>query len=302
MKYSIIVVFIVVLIFSCSNRPSKPKNLISEEKMVDIIYDVSILTAAKGVNKKLLENNGILPENFIYSKHNIDSLQFISSLNYYASDIETYDNIYIRVEERINTQKEQIDIEGESRDIKRKEIPKNRLRHLLTNDDISNLTDGYRVSNVRLSFESTDTDFRESDVLKVSRTTTISSAYAEMGSIDIVPNSLVEVTVFVKKPKNKSALGLRISGVYPNRVDAVFDLNNNTLKGVKSTGYFENEDASIKLINKDWYQCKIKAKANIDKVRIIFGPTDIDKSIGAWEGKSDMFSTVYLTLPKVQVN
>ena len=300
MKYPVIVVLLLALVFSCSNRPPKPENLISEERMVDIIYDVSILASAKGVNKKLLENNGILPETFIYTKHNIDSLQFVSSINYYASDPETYNNIYNKVEQRIDAKKEDIGIE--KKDTKRPEISKSRLRNLLTNEDISNLANGHKVSSVRLNFENTDSIFNDNEVLKVSRKTTLSSAYAQMSDVDIQPNSEVEVTVYVRKSNDKNALGVRISGVYPNRVDAIFDLDSTSLKGIKAKGYFKNEIASITHIEKDWYLCKIKARADIDKVKIIFGPTSTDASVGAWEGKSDIFSTVYLTIPTIKVN
>ena len=77
MKNQVVFIFILIVFLSCSNKVKKPDNLISEEKMVDIIYEASILTAAQGVNKKALEDKGIEPENFVYSKFNIDSLQFV---------------------------------------------------------------------------------------------------------------------------------------------------------------------------------------------------------------------------------
>ena len=45
--------------FSCNNieKPKKPDNLISKDRMVDVITDISLMTAAKGMNKNLLEKN-----------------------------------------------------------------------------------------------------------------------------------------------------------------------------------------------------------------------------------------------------
>lgn len=60
MKQFILFVLVLSLIFvSCNNnnveRPKKPKNLIKKEMMANILYDMSILTASKGVNKKYLK-------------------------------------------------------------------------------------------------------------------------------------------------------------------------------------------------------------------------------------------------------
>ena len=58
-------IIILCLVFSCNNTLNQnnkpPENLISKEKMVDIIYDMTLINVAKGVNKSILENNGIIP-------------------------------------------------------------------------------------------------------------------------------------------------------------------------------------------------------------------------------------------------
>jgi len=118
------VLILCVLLFSCGKNsvdtPKKPKNLISESKMVDVLYDMTVVSAAKGIDKKLLENKGVKPEEFIYSKHNIDSLQFANSNAYYAYDIRVYQNIYAKVKERLQTDKKgfnkAIEIEKKKRD------------------------------------------------------------------------------------------------------------------------------------------------------------------------------------------
>ena len=104
-----ILVFImyIILFVGCNsvNRPKKPDNLISKDKMSEIIYDVYIMNSAKGINKTLLENNGILPQEFIYKKHSIDSLQFANSNDYYAFDTEVYEGIINKVKEKIESEK-----------------------------------------------------------------------------------------------------------------------------------------------------------------------------------------------------
>ena len=89
---------------SCKKEdgPKKPDNLISQDKMVDILIDLSLISSAKGVNKKLIENNGITPDKYVYQKHAIDSLQFSESNTYYAYFIDDYSDIYSRVKDSLN--------------------------------------------------------------------------------------------------------------------------------------------------------------------------------------------------------
>jgi len=99
---------ILLLIFGCNNsieKPKKPDNLISEAIMVDIMYDAFLLNSAKGVNKTMLENNGIFPENYIFDKYNVDSTQFANSNNYYAYDTKAYESILKRIREKIEADK-----------------------------------------------------------------------------------------------------------------------------------------------------------------------------------------------------
>lgn len=94
---------------SCNrlDKPRKPDNLLSESQMVNIITDISLITAAKGVQKKVIEAEKINLEEFVFQKHNVDSLQFAESNNYYAYDVKTYESIYQRVNQRLENQKQE---------------------------------------------------------------------------------------------------------------------------------------------------------------------------------------------------
>lgn len=95
--------FLLLLLASCYGieKPSKPDNLLSEDKMVDVLVEINLMSSAKGINKRELENRGIVPDTFIYNKHKIDSTQFANSNNFYAYDIEKYDKIYTRVKDSL---------------------------------------------------------------------------------------------------------------------------------------------------------------------------------------------------------
>ena len=106
MKSIIPFLIFVLLLLSCNdNRVEKPKNLIDEDLMVDILFDISILEAIRVNNPVSLENRGIDPKTYIYSKYKIDSLQFAKSDKFYASDIEKYAKIYDKVIKRIEVAK-----------------------------------------------------------------------------------------------------------------------------------------------------------------------------------------------------
>jgi len=130
-------ILFVFLIISCKNnsieKPKKPSNLIAKDKMVEIIYDISLFTAAKGVNKYPIESAGILPENYIYNKYNIDSLQFALSNEYYAYNLKTYEDIYTSVKLKLEEDKkrfnEMIEAEKKAKDSIRKR-PKTKLDSL----------------------------------------------------------------------------------------------------------------------------------------------------------------------------
>ena len=83
-----------------------PVNLISEDKMIEILYDMSLISVSKGINKRIIENNGMKPKKYILKKHNIDSTQFVASNEYYSKDLETYLSIYEEVLKKLQSNRE----------------------------------------------------------------------------------------------------------------------------------------------------------------------------------------------------
>lgn len=100
-----------ILVLACHgpNRPKKPDNLISEALMADLLYDLYLVNAAKGVNRKTLEVNGFNPENYILEKYNIDSTQFSDSNTYYTFNSKTYKEIVETVKARLEEDKKEFD-------------------------------------------------------------------------------------------------------------------------------------------------------------------------------------------------
>jgi len=102
-----------VLFFGCNgNSVEKPKNLIDKDKMVDILYDISLLESIKSQNI----NGGItvkMGNDYIYKKYKIDSIQFAKSNKYYASNLEEYKKMFEKVKEKLSA--ETVKIEAETK-------------------------------------------------------------------------------------------------------------------------------------------------------------------------------------------
>ena len=100
---------IFLVLSSCSftiEKKEVPDNLISEEEMINILYDMSLISVSKGINKRILENNGMKPKKYILKKYDIDSLQFVTSNEYYSKDLERYLSIYEEVLNKLEVNRE----------------------------------------------------------------------------------------------------------------------------------------------------------------------------------------------------
>ncbi|WP_394751291.1 DUF4296 domain-containing protein [Spongiimicrobium salis] len=94
------------LILSCNEKVIEPpENLIPQETMINILYDLSVLNAAKNTNPEVLKDNKIETMEYLYKKYTIDSVQFVKSDLYYASVPLEYENIYKAVEARLTDTK-----------------------------------------------------------------------------------------------------------------------------------------------------------------------------------------------------
>ena len=89
MKKTILLVFL--LLSSCTQvEEVPPENLIGEEKMADLIFELAVLDAAKGFVSKDQKGRIVLDADSFYQFHEIDSAQFTSSNAYYAKQPKAY--------------------------------------------------------------------------------------------------------------------------------------------------------------------------------------------------------------------
>lgn len=80
-----------LMLSSCAQvEEVPPENLIGEEKMADLIFELAVLNAAKGFVPKDQKKRILLDPDSFYQFHNIDSAQFTSSNAYYAKQPKAY--------------------------------------------------------------------------------------------------------------------------------------------------------------------------------------------------------------------
>jgi hypothetical protein len=101
MKKIIVIVCCIFSAIGCNtNSVEKPDNLIPKEKMVDILYDISLIEAIKNQN---IEGglSSKTANDYIYKKYKVDSIQFVKSNKYYVSNMEQYKKMFEEVKARL---------------------------------------------------------------------------------------------------------------------------------------------------------------------------------------------------------
>ena len=115
MKYAIIKIsisiFFQLLVLCCKDQtlPYKPKNLIDESTMENIIYEaimMDVMSTFKPKNKKFIS---IIGTPYLFLKYNIDSLQLVRSNEYYIKNPKVMSKIYGKVLKRMEKSKDSID-------------------------------------------------------------------------------------------------------------------------------------------------------------------------------------------------
>jgi len=131
-------------------------------------------------------------------------------------------------------------------------------------------------------------------VYHLKRTSKTESAYLSSPPIAVNYASVYRISIIVKKAENTNNFGLRLSGSYPDRVDAIFNLENGTIIDKKASRDFEFAEATIESLTDGWYKCTLKAEVAADNIKIVIGGTDLKRTVISWEGKTENLDDVYI--------
>ncbi len=110
------IVFLVFTLFGCrqTDKVKEPENLISENKMVEVLTDLALVNSAKNYNRRQLENTGLRPVEYLYDRHDIDSVSLAQSTRYYANFPSDLERIYSRVKNNLENLKSTLELEREA--------------------------------------------------------------------------------------------------------------------------------------------------------------------------------------------
>lgn len=110
MKNFVVIVLVLCLSVSCKKELVKqPAKLIEKDKMIDIMYDLSLIEAMKYQHPVSVDSVETSPTAFILKKYKIDSLQFSQSNRYYAADYENYKSMFDEVGKRLAVNQRAVD-------------------------------------------------------------------------------------------------------------------------------------------------------------------------------------------------
>lgn len=93
----LILVSLVLAAVSCSDRP---KDVLSESEMVDLLTDMALAEAYSSSSGSRSEGREALLE-AVLKKHGVTQAQLDSTLEYYGRNIDEYDKIYEKVEKNL---------------------------------------------------------------------------------------------------------------------------------------------------------------------------------------------------------
>lgn len=103
-------IVVLILLFSCKKELVKaPDHLIEKDKMVNIMYDLSLLEAIKVQNPSSIDSFKLNSNEYILKKYKIDSLQFAKSNVYYAADYKGYKKMFEEIKTRLDKNKSLVD-------------------------------------------------------------------------------------------------------------------------------------------------------------------------------------------------
>jgi len=72
---------------SCDKKivAPEPDNLIEQPVIEEILYDIKLLKASKSKSYKVLKDNNVQADLYIYEKYKIDSITLRQNIEYYAT-------------------------------------------------------------------------------------------------------------------------------------------------------------------------------------------------------------------------
>lgn len=128
MRLRIVTLCIFLGLLSCQKRNwvEKPKKLIPEKQMVELLYKMALINAARNVDYTFFDKNTLDLDAMVYAQNGLDSLTFAQNVMYYASQPQVYKKILQTVENKLTQSKENLNDSTAIRALEQLKTNKNR--------------------------------------------------------------------------------------------------------------------------------------------------------------------------------
>lgn len=150
--------------------------------------------------------------------------------------------------------------------------------------------------NNEITFSDSEESYKNEFSKLISRNNSNKPGYSSIDNLKIFNGSTYRLSVIVKRAGVGKNFALRMQGVYPNRVDAVFDLETGIVKEalISGEGFAENSKAEIESLENGWYKCILYADVFSEYIRVVLGPTTNKLKTGLWETRTGEKSNAYI--------
>ena len=82
-----------LIFFSCNDKVVE-ENIMTENQMIEFLFDVNLINSSRGFTNKSNYNYFAVRDTILFKKHKIDCLTFVRSNNLYTKNPKLYLRIY----------------------------------------------------------------------------------------------------------------------------------------------------------------------------------------------------------------
>ena len=106
MKIKILIITSLIF-FSCNHKVAE-ENIMTENQMIEFLFDVNLINSSRGFTNKSNYNYFAIRDTILFKKHKIDCLTFVRSNNFYTKNPKLYLKIYSGIGEKLKKLKDSL--------------------------------------------------------------------------------------------------------------------------------------------------------------------------------------------------
>ena len=106
MKIKVLIITSLIF-FSCSDKVAEEK-IMTENQMIEFLFDVNLINSSRGVTNKSNYNYFAIRDTVLFKKHKIDCLTFVRSNNFYTKNPKLYLKIYSGIGKKLKKLKDSL--------------------------------------------------------------------------------------------------------------------------------------------------------------------------------------------------